>query len=528
MERFVAVAERLAQTASTRPWRTLAALGVVTLVLTGGVTRLEIATDGAAVYPLSNRVIEDTRADRVEFDDPQLVILLLTSAPGGPEIDSREGLRYLKQLHHDLGKVDGVVAQRVRSLVTLLDGRPEDGLFEIPGFLDSFAEDKEAFQGMLQRLHAFPLTHGLFLAQDGRAAALYAPAASGVDRLDLLARIEGWSNAHADPRFELRLLGPVVAEATLGKKLLIDLLKMVPAVVVLIAVLLFISLRSVFAVLIPIAEILLVMVWTLGLMGYLGVPITLVTMILPVVLMTMAVTDEVHLLERLQAHLRNLDNRGASRYSEAEVQTAMRYAVADVGAPIVLTSLTTAIGLLSFLSASIQPIRDFGLFCAVGILFAMVHTFSFVPALARLLPPRWLREFRRSRLPSVRTPPTRQFTSRSPGLVLLGFFVFLTAIPGVTMLIVEDSWIANLDPESAMVRAEREFNRRFWGSYRYDIVLSSSVRRQLERPAGLAAIEKLRDVARAGPFAGGVVTHLLPIEEMARLRNVTDPVPISA
>ena len=47
----------------------------------------------------------------------------------------------------------------------------------------------------------------------------------------------------------------------------------------------------------------MVLIWTLGAMGHLGVPITLVTTILPIVLMTMAVTDEVHLLERFQARL---------------------------------------------------------------------------------------------------------------------------------------------------------------------------------------------------------------------------------
>ena len=49
------------------------------------------------------------------------------------------------------------------------------------------------------------------------------------------------------------------------------------------------------------------MVWTLGAMGFLGVPITLVTTVMPVILLAMTVADEVHLLERLQVDLDAVD-----------------------------------------------------------------------------------------------------------------------------------------------------------------------------------------------------------------------------
>ena len=95
--------------------------------------------------------------------------------------------------------------------------------------------------------------------------------------------------------------GPLVAETMLGEKVLRDLAVLVPAMLVAIAALLYSMLRAVGGVMIPMIETLIVLVWTFGAMGWLGAPIALVTTILPVVLMAMCITDEIHLLERVGA-----------------------------------------------------------------------------------------------------------------------------------------------------------------------------------------------------------------------------------
>ena len=71
----------------------------------------------------------------------------------------------------------------------------------------------------------------------------------------------------------------------------------------LMALLLFASLRSIAGVVLPMAEALVVLAWTLGAMGHAGMPVTLVTTILPVILMSTAITDEIHVLERVQDEL---------------------------------------------------------------------------------------------------------------------------------------------------------------------------------------------------------------------------------
>jgi predicted RND superfamily exporter protein len=280
-----------------------------------------------------------------------------------------------------------------------------------------------------------------------------------------------------------------------------------------------------------------VLLWTLGAMGHLGVPITLVTTILPIVLMTMAVTDEVHLLERFQARLAAEPADDATPDPSTRKRRAMHGAIGDVGRPIVLTSVTTAIGFLSFLSASMDPIRHFGLFGAIGIVIAMLLRFSFVPALAMLLPAAY---FETPRFPSSRPGPPRGpdppgtrlwpherlLIRRSRAAAWCAGALVLVALPGLARLTVQDSWVDNFDPASDLVSAERDFNAEFWGSYRLDITLHSDQVRFFQYHEGLTLMEKVREAALAGAQVAGVESHLIAFEAVAKA--IDEPGALSA
>ena len=195
----------------------------------------------------------------------------------------------------------------------------------------------------------------------------------------------------------------------------------------------------------------------------------------------------------------------------------MHGAIGDVGRPIVLTSLTTAIGFLSFLSASMDPIRHFGLFAAIGIVIAMLLSFSFVPALAMLLPAAYFEMPKRSDLPETRLlPHERLLIRRSRAAALCAAALVLVALPGLARLGVQDSWVDNFDPASDLVSAERDFNAEFWGSYRLDITLHSDQVRFFQYHDGLTLMEKVRDTALAGAHVAGVESHLIPFEVVAK------------
>ena len=504
---------RLAGGFMRRPAPGLVALSIPTLFFCLLIPRLELRTDGAALYPVGDATIVRDEADRALFREPEQVVVLVTSTAGGPPLASIEGLRYLDRIQKMLQDLPAARSDGVRSIVDLL--APPPG---IRPYLKTLPETPEELAALLDRLRRHPLAGGLFLSADGAAAAFYVQLAESASFEELIGGLRAVIEGERASPFSLRLTGPAIAEAALGDSVLRDLAWLTPLMVLAIAGLLFLSLGSAGGVLVPLIEVLGVLVWTLGTMALFGVPVTLVTTILPVVLMAMAVLDEVHLLERFQGRMAAEEAASAPAAPDrAGLANALLGALGDLERPIVLTSVTTAIGFLSFLTASIVPMRHFGLFAALGILLAMALTFTLVPALIMSLPPSWFLARRRTSPSSGRWRGRleRLLTGRGDLAFAAGLGLVALSLPGLLRLEIQDAWIDNFDPRAPLVTAARELDAKFWGSYRFDVVLTSDQPGFFHRPQGVALAEEVVRVARQGPDVRGVVSYLVPFHILA-------------
>jgi uncharacterized protein len=568
----------LARAALGRPLLVLALLAIGTAAAAKGLFRLELRTDGAAIYPQNDAAVARGAADRKTFLEADQIILLVTARPGGARLASPTGFRYLRALQKTLARFPGVELAGVRSVVTLIDPPETLHPLRIVTFFEEWSGRDEDFAGVLARLRRLPVASGLFLAADGATAAFYLPVGYRSDRIELLHGLRRFlATRPAAGPFLLRLTGPVAAEVDLGEELVSDLSRMVPVMVAAVALLLALSLRTLGGVAIPLAQVVATLVWTLGLMGWCGVPVTLVTTVLPVLLMAMAMTDEIYLLERLQDHLAMRDEaatataadlstsaathpapqalHAASRErvrTRERVRCAAAAAFGDLATPLVLISLATAAGFFSFLGASIAPLRHLGLFTGVGLLLGMLFTFALAPALMVALPPSWLegrpvRGGRQEPLRRVewegaagggdegaprewrdvgRLVAYERFTvRRGRRAALVAGALLVAALPGLLRLRVEDSWIDNFDPRSPLVTAARRFDQSFWGLYRFDAVLSGPPR-FFWTPRGAAVLEEAQRWSARAPHAGGSVS-ILPIFE-AGARAIGFPLPLSA
>lgn len=134
--------------------------------------------------------------------------------------------------------------------------------------------------------------------------------------------------------------------------------------------------------------------WTLGYMGLVGESVNLINGTVAPLLLAITVTDTIHLVsENRILRLGGLDSR-----------TAARSTLEHLAAPCMLTSLTTAIGFGSLITADIELVRRFGAVCSVGMLFCLLAVLTLVPIWSRT---RWSRglDDERVRAPVAPRPP---------------------------------------------------------------------------------------------------------------------------
>lgn len=146
----------------------------------------------------------------------------------------------------------------------------------------------------------------------------------------------------------------------------------------LISVLLYLLFRRISGVLLPLLAVWLSMLVTLALFPVFGYPFNGNTQILPTFLLAVGIADAVHIL----AVFYKLYDGGMEK--KAAIIAAMK----NTAIAVVMTTVTTAAGLLSFASSDLMPIRSLGIFGSIGVLLALYYTVALVPALLAILPVR--------------------------------------------------------------------------------------------------------------------------------------------
>src|SRR5205823_5688478 len=202
-------------------------------------------------------------------------------------------------------------------------------------------------------------------------------------------------------------------------------------------------------------------------------PVYLTIAVMPVLLTAMAVTDEIHVYSRYFALL----HENPATDHRKLVQETMD----EMVCPVVNTSLTTAIGFVSFAFSPLGPVVAFGLFTGLGVLFCLFWSLSVMPALLSLIDPARLRArlIRPGRTKILSTKPWfsrfafAAVRHRSWIIGVVALILILTPF-GLRRLVIQDSWIDGFDPSSEFSRATRLVNQQFHGMHLLNVSLDAA------------------------------------------------------
>ncbi|MBB3061944.1 efflux RND transporter permease subunit [Microbulbifer rhizosphaerae] len=187
----------------------------------------------------------------------------------------------------------------------------------------------------------------------------------------LVARFE---NEYADVDFFLS--GIVMLNNSLSEESRADIQTLIPLMLAVILLVLTLALRSTVAMLATFSVVIASWLITLGLAGYLGYFLSAATVNVPMIVMTLAVADCVHIITGVQQALA----RGQSR------RDAIGDSLTHNLSPVLLTTATTVFGFLTFNFSDVPPFRDLGNLVALGVIIAYILSLTLLPALLCLLP----------------------------------------------------------------------------------------------------------------------------------------------
>ena len=247
------------------------------------------------------------------------------------------------------------------------------GLFNVPVL---HIDEPDRYRQDSIRIYGERKWVGSFFAEDGKALALFlrhTPMIQKPEGDSLVASIGQLAAKYQlSPLF---LAGKAKAQGVYIDKMKFELIVFLSISVLLVTTFLIITYRSAWNVIVPLVVVVLSVIWILGLMGIFNKPLDVMLILLPSIMFVVAMSDVVHILTKYIEELRS----GLSRLE------ALKITLKEVGMATFLTSLTTAIGFLTLFTASIRPIREFGLYTAIGVFVAFLLAFSLLPAMLILI-----------------------------------------------------------------------------------------------------------------------------------------------
>lgn len=251
--------------------------------------------------------------------------------------------------------------------------------------VEKLAEDlprtAESARKLREEALSNPLVSGILVSGDGRATAVVVemdPAGNNVEAKSAVVRgLEKIARRNLPPGVEWHLAGSPSFDEAFFRYSERDFMLLAPFAALVVLGICLALLRRTKVALVPLAVVVLSVIWTFGLMGLLGCKINVIsTSLIPIVL-AVGVADGIHVVSEYYQELMEGKPHGE----------AVAYSASSLITPCFFTSLTTVMGFLSLLTSSLKPVFEFGWLAASGVVIAFALTMTVLPAVFSLLPP---------------------------------------------------------------------------------------------------------------------------------------------
>lgn len=318
------------------------------------------------------------KQDNREFGDPAGYVVAMIESDDAFRPDV---LAYVRALTAAIAPAK--VFSRVRSLSNIYFIRGQgDDVVSGPLIAETpvAEQDRQALKNIALQS---PLLRRKLISADGKTTAVLAEMKTPVafatiteQRTAIEAVEQAVQQLPPPPGTHVRVTGSPTVEVGVTDTLVNDQLRLMPAVIAVLSIVLLLTFRSWHGMLLCLAAVGTATLWTAGLFALLHRSVDIIASIIPTTILVYGAVDPIFVLIRV------MDKLEAGRSKDQ----AITEAYSELALPCFLTSLTTAVGFAVFVNANALTIRYYGVTVAVGVLLAWLTTMTVLPLLLAVTP----------------------------------------------------------------------------------------------------------------------------------------------
>ena len=293
-----------------------------------------------------------------------------------------------------------------------------------------------------------------------------------------------------------------------------DLMFLVPIVVIVVAGVLFFSFRRFSGVFLPLLTVIISCIWAIGAMALLQIPLTILSTVLPVILIAVGSAYGIHVINHYFDEVTQSAEISIETHSAQIVE-----AMARVIPPVFLAALTTFAGFVSFCFTSVVPIFEFGIFSSFGVLSAFIVAVTLIPAILILRGPRnptiggrfGAQPSHTGIIDRIVADTLIIVHAHKRSVLLVGFACIIFAGFGISKLVIDNVLMEYFEPDVQVVRSDTFIRENFGGSKLLNLIIKGTKQGDVIRPDVLQAIDSLAAYSEENIPEVGKITSLADV-----------------
>ena len=466
--------------------------------------RAEIDPDLEKYIPpgISSRI----NTDKIEeiFGGDELMIMVFEA----DDVLNPQTLERIKTIRREIRKLEEV--DRVMSVYDTKNMTSRDGMLVVEPFITKIPDTENEIEKLRQDLSQSEMALNVVVSEDFTLAAMILSLNSETIDKVIVARVE--QIIQDNPGKEKVYLGGLpYIKSVITSEIAGDFKRLMIIGLAIMLVMLYFFFRDIRGVVLPLSVVIFAIMFSMGLMPLIGWKLSVITLLLPIMLIAIANDYGIHLMTRYQElnwTYRSMANGKLAR----NVFTSLKI-------PIILTGITTFAGILSLVSHRIIPAKHLGIIAALGILFALILSLLFIPAvLSFLKKSKVSRHNRNGKKPLLDRilERTGKLVTHHPAKVLI-ITSCIVIISGIgTFFLKVDTDVEKFFPEKHQVRKSSNIiNKTFGGSQN----LAIHIQGDIIDPYIMKKIDHYTGELKAINGVGNVVSVSTVIREISKAMN---------
>jgi len=479
---------------------------VIICGLTGVVSALvipKISVDPEMRNYVPPFIVSRIETDKIEkqFGIQDMVMIMFSDSC----IITTDNLNQIKNIDRSISRINGISG--VVSPFTVCSIRNEDGMMVVDPLIRSIPVDSSELWKLGNEILNNRFARGNVISSDLTTASITATISNTETELTVLHRIDSVINSNPGTSKVLKGGLPYIRQSVM-KDVSKDAVFLVPLALIVMLLVLKFNLGSWRSVAIPFSVVLLSTLFSLALIPVLGWKMSMVTLLLPVILVAVANNYGIYLVARYQ-ELKRADFNASKR-------ELVKLLTGSLKIPILFSGLTTIAGILGLLAHSIIPARQVGILAAAGVSLALLLSLILIPALIFICSDGVA-------LVNARNDKTHLFLNvltwlseviiKNPGriLVISGISILIIST-GIFILRINTNQETYFPAGHPVRQASEEINTKFGGSQTISVMIEGDI----YDPEVMKDIDNLTRQAEIEAGVGSVISISHVIREMSK------------